>query len=173
MFLLTGTAFGIAMAATILVGQRIGAGDIEGAKGVIGTGATFFAVISTIMAIAGLMFSESLLMAMNVPADSLPLSVSYLRVMFLALPSMYMYAFATSILRAAGDSKTPLYFTLLSVAIGIVLNPVFILGLGPFQPAGVAGSALATFVAQVLSLTACAVRLYRQRYPRCASIRKS
>ena len=53
MFLLIGVAFGIAMAATILVGQCIGANDIRGAKHAVGTSATFFAGISVIMAVAG------------------------------------------------------------------------------------------------------------------------
>jgi len=57
MFLLIGAAFGIAMAATILIGQCIGANDIPEAKRVVGTSATFFAAISVVMAIAGLLFS--------------------------------------------------------------------------------------------------------------------
>jgi Na+-driven multidrug efflux pump len=61
MFLLTGTALGIAMAATILVGQCIGAANIAGAKRVIGTSATFFVTVSVVMSVAGLALSESLM----------------------------------------------------------------------------------------------------------------
>ena len=52
---------------------------------------------------------------MSTPADSLPLAVAYMRVIFLALPFLYMYAFVMAVLRGAGDSKTPFYFMLLSV----------------------------------------------------------
>lgn len=164
MFLLIGAAFGIAMAATILIGQCIGASDMPEAKRVVGTSATFFAALSIVMAIAGTVMCEPLLAAMSTPADSLPLAVAYMRVIFLALPFIYMYAFVMSVLRGAGDSKTPFYFMLLSVAIDIALNPLFIFGWGPVPRLGIAGSALATFVAQAVSLTALVSHLYRRRH---------
>src|SRR5581483_4393365 len=93
MFLLIGAAFGIAMAANILIGQCIGANDIPEAKRVVGTSATFFCALSVVMAIAGMVGCEPLLAAMSTPPDSLPLAVAYMRVIFLALPFIYMYAF--------------------------------------------------------------------------------
>jgi putative MATE family efflux protein len=164
MFLLIGAAFGIAMAASILIGYSIGANDMPEAKRVVGTSATFFAGISVAMAITGLLICEPILVAMKTPAASLPLAIAYMRVIFLALPCLYMYAFVMSVLRGAGDSKTPFYFMLLSVAIDIGLNPVFIFGLGPIPRLGIAGSALATFVSQAISLTALIVHLYRRRH---------
>src|SRR5262249_51827638 len=160
--LLIGAAFGVAMAATILVGHNIGANDVPATKRVVGTSASFFAVISVGMAIAGLMLSRPLLVLMKTPPDSLELAVAYMRVIFLALPFLYMYAFVMSVLRGAGDSKTPFQFMLLSVAIDIALNPVFIFGLGPVPRLGIAGSALATFIAQAVSLTALVRSLYRR-----------
>jgi putative MATE family efflux protein len=167
MVLLTGIALGISTAATILVGQHMGAGRMIDAKRTVGTSTTFFAFISMSMAAIGLMISEPLLVLMSVPADSLPLAVAYTRVIFLALPTIYMYAFLMWILFSSGDSKTPLCFMLLSVAISAGLNPIFIFGLGPLPRMGIAGSALATFVAQAVSLTALVAHLYRRRYPLC------
>jgi len=167
MFLLIGAAFGVAMAATILIGQSIGANKPRDTKRVVGTSATFFAGISIAMAIAGLTLSRPLLLAMGTPPDSLALAVAYMRVIFLALPFLYMYAFVMAVLRGAGDSKTPFYFMLLSVGIDIALNPVFIFGLGPIPRLGIAGSALATFVAQAVSLTALIRHLYRRRHILC------
>ena len=164
MFLLIGAAFGIAMAATILIGQCIGANDISEARRVVGTSATFFAALSVVMAVAGLVLCEPLLVVMSTPRDSLPLAVAYMRVIFLGLPFMYMYAFVGSVLRGAGDSKTPFQFMLLSVAIDIALNPLFIFGLGPVPALGIAGSALATFFAQAISLVALVTHLYRRRH---------
>jgi putative MATE family efflux protein len=166
-FLLIAAAFGIAMAATILVGQHIGANNIREAKRVVGTGATFFVTISIGITVAGLALSEEVLVAMRTPADSLPLAMAYMRVIYLALPCLYMYTFVTSVLRGAGDSKTPFYFMLLSVVIDIALNPVFIFGVGPIPGFGIAGSALATFVAHAVSLTALVTHLYRRRHPLC------
>jgi putative MATE family efflux protein len=80
---------------------------------------------------------------------------------------MYMYAFVMAVLRGAGDSKTPFYFLLLSVALDIALNPLFIFGLGPVPRLGIAGSALATFVAQAVSLVALIASLYRRKHVLC------
>ena len=167
MFLLIGIAFGIAMAATIIIAQRIGANDLRGARHAVGTSATFFAGVSVIMAVAGLTLSPAMLMAMKTPPQSLPLAIAYMRVIFCALPSLYMYAFVMAVLRAAGDSKTPFYFMLLSVGLDISLNPVFIFGLGPAPRLGIAGSALATFIAQTVSLAAMVRHLYRRRHLLC------
>jgi putative MATE family efflux protein len=167
MFLLIGAAFGVALAATILIGQNIGANNLTETKRVVGTSAVFFCGISVAMAVAGLLLSRTLLRAMHTPPDSLELAVAYMRVIFLALPFLYMYAFVMAVLRGAGDSKTPFYFMLLSVAIDIALNPVFIFGLGPAPRLGIAGSALATFIAQAVSLTALIRHLYRRRHLLC------
>jgi putative MATE family efflux protein len=164
MFLLIAAAFGVALAATILIGQSIGANDMREAKRVVGTSATFFGGISIFMAITGLVICEPLLIAMRTPPDSLHFAIAYMRVIFLALPCLYMYAFVMSVLRGAGDSKTPFYFMLLSVAIDIGLNPVFIFGFGPIPALGIAGSALATFVSQAISLAALVAHLYRRRH---------
>jgi MATE family, multidrug efflux pump len=167
MFLLIGAAFGVALAATILIGQKIGANDLREAKQVVGTSATFFAGISVAMAITGLLCCRPLLAAMSTPPDSLELAVAYMRVIFLALPFLYLYAFVMAVLRGAGDSTTPFYFMLLSVGIDIALNPLFIFGLGPVPRMGIAGSALATFVAQAVTLTALIRHLYRRRNRLC------
>ena len=167
MFLLIGAAFGLALAATILIGQCIGANNIAESRRVVGTSATFFAAISVAMAITGLVLCRPLIVAMSTPADSVPLAVAYMRVIFLALPFLYMYAFVMAVLRGAGDSKTPFHFMLLSVGIDIALNPLFIFGWGPVPRLGIAGSALATFVAQAVSLTALIRHLYRRHHMLC------
>jgi len=167
MFLLIGAAFGVALAATILIGQCIGANNIAETRRVVGTSATFFAAISVAMAIAGLILCRPLIIAMHTPADSVPLAVAYMRVIFLALPFLYMYAFVMAVLRGAGDSKTPFYFMLLSVGIDIALNPLLIFGLGPLPRLGIAGSALATFIAQAVSLSALIRHLYRRHHMLC------
>ena len=167
MFLLIGAAFGVALAATILIGQYVGASNLRETKRVVGTSATFFAAISVAMAAAGLLLCRPLLLAMRTPPESLELAVAYMRVIFLALPFLYMYAFVMAVLRGAGDSKTPFFFMLLSVGIDIALNPVFIFGWGPIPRLGIAGSALATFVAQAVSLTALIRHLYRRKHMLC------
>jgi arsenate reductase (glutaredoxin) len=165
LFLLLGGAFGLSMASTVLVGQYIGAGNLEAAKKVVGTSTTFFFAISILISATGWVFCEPLLTAMNTPADALPFAVSYMQVIFVAMPAMYMYAFVMAVLRGAGDAKTPLYFMLLSVGLDIVLNPLFIFGVGPLPRLGITGAALATLIAQTVSLGALVFYLYRRRHP--------
>jgi putative MATE family efflux protein len=153
MFFLIGSVFGIGMAATILIGQAMGAKDIPQARRVMGTSATFFIGLSVVIAIAGWWLSHPLLAAMGTPAASLPLAEAYLRIIFLAMPTLYAFAFLSSALRGVGDSRTPFRFLLLSVVLDIGFNPLLIFGgIGPFPRLGIAGAAWATLIAQTLSL---------------------
>ncbi len=167
MFLLIAAISGIAIAATILVGQCIGANNLAQAKRIVGTGTSLFAAVSLLMSIAGFAMCEPLLRAMRTPPESLDLAVTYMRVIFLALPFLAMFTFLMSVLRGAGDPKTPFKFMLLSVGLDIALNPLFIFGVGPIPRLGIAGSALATLVGQIVGLTALAWHLYRRQNPLC------
>ncbi len=165
MFLLLGAVFGITMASTILIAQSVGARNLDDARRVVGTSATFFFVLSLVFALVGLWLSPAILAWMGTPGDALPLGVSYMRVMFLALPASYAFFFINAALRGAGDSRTPFAFLVLSVLLDIVLNPVLIFGLGPFPEMGIAGSATATLVSQLVSVAALVHYIYRKRNP--------
>lgn len=164
MFFLIGLVFGVGTASSILVGQSIGAKDVTHAKRVVGTSASFFALFSIALSLLGFVLSPQLLVWMRTPADALPFAVAYLRVIFVAMPFIFSYAFVMLVLRGAGDARTPLSFLLLSVGLDVVLNPLLIFGAGPLPPMGVAGSATATLVANVVSLVALVVHLYRRKH---------
>jgi putative MATE family efflux protein len=164
MFFLLALVFGVGMAATILVGQSIGARDTTQAKRVVGTSATFFVVASLLIAAGGGLATAPLLAWMQTPPDAMPFATAYLRIIFAAIPFMFAYTFLMMVLRGAGDSKTPFYFLVLSVLLDIALNPLLIFGAGPIPRLGIAGSALATLIAQVISLVALLVHLYRARH---------
>lgn len=167
LFLLLGLVFGISMANTLMVGQAVGAGDIDQAKRVVGTSVGFFVALSATVAALGYAFAPEILAAMRTPPDALPLAVAYLRIIFLALPSMYLYNFLMMTLRGAGDSRTPFLFMLVSVGLDIGLNPLFIFGIGPFPRLGIAGSATATLIAQTTALLALLAWLYRRKHFLC------
>jgi putative MATE family efflux protein len=162
MFLLLGAVFGITMAATILIAQHMGARKPAEAKRVVGTSATFFLGIAVLISALGLPSARVILGWMGTPADSIDYAVAYMRVMLLALPPSYAFFFVMAALRGAGDSKTPFYFLVLSVALDIVLNPLLIFGVGPLPAMGIAGSATATLIAQVVSLLAMLRHIYRR-----------
>lgn len=162
LFFLLGVVFGISMANTIMVGQAIGGGDAQAARRVVGTGATFFLLLSVGASALGYAFTPDILRAMGTPADATPLAIRYLRIIFLALPLMYFYNFVMMTLRGAGDSRTPFYFMLLSVVLDVALNPILIFGIGPFPAMHIAGSALATLISQLVALAAMMFVLYRR-----------
>ncbi|MEP6897277.1 MAG: MATE family efflux transporter, partial [Rhodanobacter sp.] len=99
LFLLLSAVFGVSMACTILVGQSLGARDVTEAKRVVGTGVIFFTAISVGMAVAGFFGTPWMLRVMGTPADALPYAIAYLRIIFVALPSMYFYSFLMMTLR--------------------------------------------------------------------------
>ena len=164
LFFLLGVVFGISMANTIMIGQAIGARDVDEARRVVGTSTTLFVALSVLESAMGFEFTPQILADMHTPADAAPLAVIYLRIIVVALPFMYFYNFVMMTLRGAGDSRTPFYFMLLSAVLDVVLNPVLIFGIGPIPALGIAGSALATLIAQLTSLAAMIALLYRRKH---------
>lgn len=165
MFLLIGLVFGVGMAATILVAQSMGAKNLAQARTVMGSSATFFGAVSVVIALLGYPLSRHILLWMGTPDAALPLAESYLRVIFLAMPLLYLFAFVSAILRGAGDTRTPFIFLLLVVVLDVVLNPVLIFGLGPFPRMGITGAAMATLVSNAISFVAMLLWLYRRQHP--------
>lgn len=165
LFLILGTMFGAGMAATILVAQSIGRGDTPTAKRVVGTGAVLFLGVSIVFAIAGYLLTDQILALLGTPADATPQAVAYLRVIFIAVPGMNALSFLMTVLRGAGDSRTPFGFMFVAVALDIALNPLLIQGIGPLPELGIAGSALSTLIAQYAALAALVLVLRARRHP--------
>lgn len=161
MFLMFSTLFGFAMAATIMVGQAMGRRDVETVRRTIGTAVGVFMIAGAATATLGWLFAPSLLRIMATPADAYPYALSYLRVIFLGMPMSFLMILLSASLRGVGDAVTPLRNTVLNVALDVALNPIFILGLGPFPKMGIAGSAFATLLAGLISITVLIIRIYR------------
>ncbi len=160
MFLMFSTLFGFSMATTIMIGQNMGRRDIEGVRRTLGTAMGMFGLAGIATAILGWIFAPNLLHALATPDEAYPLALSYLRVIFLGMPFSFVMILLSSSLRGVGDSVTPLQNSLLNVALDVVLNPVFILGLGPIPAMGIAGSAFATLIAGLVSVVVLIRRIY-------------
>lgn len=152
MFLMFGAVFGFGMAATILIGQSWGRGDVDGARRAFGTALGLVFAISLVVALLGWAFSHDILVLLATPGQALPLADDYLRVIFLSLPAAMMLVLAMMGLRGSGDSLTPLWFMVVAVVIDTGLNPLLILGVGPLPRMGIAGSATATLVANAVAI---------------------
>jgi putative MATE family efflux protein len=167
LFFLIGSVFGVGMAGTILVGQAVGAKNLDQAKRVVGTSATFFVGSAIVISVLGYLFSPQLLARMHTPADALPFAIAYMRVIFLAVPLIFAFAFTMMMLRGAGDAKTPLLFSLMSVGLDVALNPLLMFGWGPVPSFGIAGAAGATLVANAVTLVALLATLYKRNHFLC------
>jgi len=162
-FMMLGASFGVTMAANIMIGQAIGARNDALAKRIIGTATTFFIVLSLLIGVAGGVLTPHILDAMKTPVAARADAIAYLRVIFAAMPFVYFFSFVMMAQRGTGDSRTPFYFSLLAVGLDVVLNPMLIIGVGPFPKMGIAGSATSTLVSQTITLLVMLVHLYRQR----------
>ena len=149
MFLVFSFVFGFGMAATVKVGQHFGAHDFDAARRVFGAGTGFCALIALVGGLIGWYFSDALLHALATPEVIHVPAREYLDVVFLTMPFGTVSMMIAMSLRGAGDAKTPLYAMILTTILGIALNPVLILGLGPAPALGIAGSALANAIASL------------------------
>jgi putative MATE family efflux protein len=163
LFLMLGAVFGISMSANLLISQAYGSGDLSIVKKVIGSSSGFFVVMSLFVGVFGYLFTPAILTAMDTPADARNDAIVYLRVTFMAMPFIYIFNFLMMAMRGVGDSRTPFLFSILTVALDVVFNPVLILGWGPFPRMGIAGSATAHLIAQNVTLVAMIIYLYRTK----------
>ncbi|HMI39837.1 MAG TPA: MATE family efflux transporter [Sphingomicrobium sp.] len=165
MFLLMAFVFGFGMAATVMVGQSWGRGDVDGARRVMGTAIGGFLPVAIGIGVVGWVAAPALLRLLAMPPEALPLALAYLRVIFVAMPAILLLVLMMMTLRGSGDAVTPLWFMMLAVFLDAGLNPVFILGLGPAPQLGIAGSALATVIANYVALFALIVYIYARDLP--------
>lgn len=154
MFLMFGAFFGFGMAATVLIGQSIGRGDIDAARRASGAAIGLAIAFSLVIAVIGWFASDRILRWLETPPEAFALAHDYLRVTFIAVPASMLMVMLSMASRGAGDAVTPLRFMILTVVLDIVLNPMLILGIGPLPRLGIAGSALATAIAGTISLIA-------------------
>lgn len=164
-FVAFAAVFGFGMATTVKVGQSFGARDVDGMRRTFGTGTGFCVALSAFGAAMGWIFAEDLLHLMATPQSIKGDAMPYLQVSFLGMPVGTLGMMIGMGLRGVGDARTPLYSNVLTVVLGIALNPLFILGFGPIPALGVAGSAVATLVAGLIGAAWMVSWLYLRDLP--------
>ena len=160
LFLMLAAVIGFGVAATILIGQGFGRRDIDGVRRVIGSAAGLFLALSIFVAVVGYVETPTLLRLLATPPEAMPLALSYLRVIFLSMPAIFIVTLLGMGLRGTGDSVTPLIWMIVSVVIDIGLNPVLMKGIGPFPAMGIAGSATATAIASYTTMIGLLIHIY-------------
>ena len=150
-WLVLGLIQGFAQGFSIYMAQRFGAEDHEGLNRSIGATISLSAVISILTVILSQVAMAPVLRAMNTPEEIIGGAFTYLRIMFAGIPIIMAYNVLASILRALGDSKTPLFFLVLSSVLNVILDLAFIL----IFKLGVFGASLATVLSQAISGVLC------------------
>ncbi len=146
-FLLVSIAMGFTSGMSVVISQVYGARDYDRMKRVFSTGFIFVILLAFVLAFAGVLITEPVLKLMGTDASIMPSSVTYLKIMFMGMPFQFVYNMYASVLRAVGDSKTPLYFLIVAALTNIALDLLFV---ATFRM-GVAGVAWATLISQALS----------------------
>ncbi|MDI9215393.1 MATE family efflux transporter, partial [Clostridium tertium] len=142
----------------VLVSQRFGANDEEGVKKAYASSLVLSAIMTIIVTIISVASAKSLLELMNTPADIMDDSLAYIIVIYAGNIAIIFYNMFASILRALGDSKTPLYFLIIASILNIILDIVFIVNFSM----GVAGAAYATIISQSISAILCALYIIKK-----------
>jgi len=137
---------GFATAGFAFVGQYIGAGEFKKANRSAGALYSLMLFFSAITAVVSVLILPYALHFMKVTPGMYPYAKTYATIVFLGVPFAFTYMAFSALMRASGDTKTPMKITLLTVTLNIVLDPLFIFGVGPFPKLGVAGAALATVI---------------------------
>ncbi len=153
---------GLSTGCGIAVAQAIGARKDREVHKYVHSGLMLAVGCGILLTTVGVTFAPALLQAMGSPEDVLPKATLYLRIYFCGMTGNMIYNFAASILRAAGDTKRPLYYLTIAGALNFVLNVVFVVLFGM----DVDGVALATILTQLLS-AALTVRALIRRTDAC------
>ena len=136
----------------IPVAETFGAKDKGGLRKYLFNGALLCVVLSVVFTIFTTLMAGPLLQLIHTPEELYADAVLYIRILFLGIPATVLYNYASSVLRAMGDSQHPFYFLLAASVLNIGLDYLLIVSMGM----GVDGAALATVLSQLLSGGLCA-----------------
>ena len=157
MYLMIGFVTGFATGAGIIIARHIGSGDPAQTEKAVHTAVALGLVFSALLTAAGVLITPGVLTLMGTPETVFHRSCTYLQVYFAGSFALVMYNMLVSILQATGESRFPLVCLVISSVTNIVLDIVFIAGIGM----DVEGAALATVISEIMSLVLMAVKLTR------------
>ncbi len=159
-FLILGFCMGVCSGFSIPIAQAFGAKDETELRRCVANAAYVGAALSVLMAAVTALACPTMLRWMDTPEEILGDAVSYIQLIFAAIPVTVLYNLSSGILRSLGDSKTPVIFLAIASLVNIVLDLICILVLGM----GVRGAALATVISQLVSGVGC-VAVMVKRFP--------
>lgn len=157
-FLIIGFLIGMTAGFTVLTAQKFGAGDMDAMRKTVASAAVLSVVMSVLMTTVSMLGMKRLLIFMNTPKDIFSYAYGYIMIICAGIFAQVLYNLLSSILRALGNSKVPLYFLILAAFLNIVLDLVLII----IFHMGAAGAAYATVISQGVSGVACLIYIKKK-----------
>ena len=157
-FLVIGWIMGMTGGFSIIVAQRFGADDTDGVKHNVAMSYYLCIGMAVIMTVGLLLANKWILEVMNTPKEILADTQRFISIIYMGLTATIAYNIFAAILRALGDSKTPLYFLVLSSVLNVALDYLFIPGLSM----GVEGAGYATVISQAFASILCLIHMLKK-----------
>lgn len=152
-FLILGFVNGVTLGFSVLISQKYGANDEKGVRKAYAMTIIMSVVLSVVLTVAALLLQRKLLIIMKTPDEIIDMASEYISVIFAGIVVTMFYNVFACVMRALGNSRIPLYFLIISSILNVALDLFFVIVL----KLGVAGAALATVVAQLVSVILCAI----------------
>lgn len=146
-FLLTSVFNGLGIGSNVIIAKLLGKQDNEGISKSVHTSLSIAVLGGILLAFIGVFLAKPCLHAMSTPDNIINLSTTYMRIYFGGAVFTLLYNFGSAVLRSKGDTQRPLYFLMISGALNVILNLLFVIGLH----LSVVGVALATVISQAVA----------------------
>ncbi|GAA0824259.1 MATE family efflux transporter [Clostridium tertium] len=157
-FLINGFVVGLTSGFAVLVSQKFGAKDEEGLKKSVASALVLSLIATGVVTLVSVLLAKPMLHLMNTPDNIIDDANAYIIIIYAGTIATVVYNIIAGILRALGDSKTPLYFLIVASILNIVLDIIFIVNFSM----GVAGAAWATIISQGVSGLLCIIYTYKK-----------
>lgn len=159
-FLVIGFVIGLCTGFSIHVAQSFGAGDYKKMRKYAANASYLCGIFSVVLTVITMLGTRWLLVTMQTPEDIMQEAYDFIIVIFAGITVTMLYNILASIIRAVGDSRTPLVFLIISAVLNIILDFVFILGMKK----GVASAAVATVISQMVSGVLCIIYIKKKYF---------
>ena len=157
-FLIIGFAQGLTAGLAIITAQRYGAKDYRGLKKSFAASVVISLIVTIVLTVLSLVFIHPMLQLMQTPPEIIDQAQTFISIILLGIFASMSFNLLSNVIRALGDSRTPLFFLIIAVIINVVLDLIFIIFFGM----GVEGAAIATVIGQVSSSVLCLVYIKKK-----------
>jgi putative MATE family efflux protein len=148
LMIITSVAIGLGAGTSSVVARAIGAGDLQRARRLATDSLLLSFLVTGTLALIGIMTIEPLFRLLGAPADMIPMIKSFMTILYCGIPFMVVGMVGTSSMRATGDTVLPGKLMMASALLNVILDPIFIFGIGPVPAMGLDGAATASLLAR-------------------------